>query len=165
VPGRITGHLARHSSGLGIGHSSRALRGIVCVGIVSLQRFRPRRAFDQRVIQSAAHLNVVCNAFRQRHRMRDTGRRITVQVSGLSFSRVQGAIRHGGKLSHPEHCREKAQTLGNSPLTQCLVSRASSPVDATPSKQLIRQYFPWRTDLFGCIQSKPSQGSVPADLT
>ncbi len=38
-------------------------------------------------------------------------------------------------------------------------------VDATPPNQLIRQYFPWRTDLFGCARSKPSQGSVPADLT
>ena len=41
----------------------------------------------------------------------------------------------------------------------------AQPVDATPSNQLIRQYFPWRTDLFGCNRSKPSQGSVPADLT
>src|SRR6267143_4881568 len=41
----------------------------------------------------------------------------------------------------------------------------AQPVDATPSNQLIRQYFPWRTDLFGCTRSKPSQGSVPADLT
>src|SRR6266481_7255821 len=38
-------------------------------------------------------------------------------------------------------------------------------VDATPSNQLIRQYFPWRTDLFGCTRSKPSQGGVPTDLT
>src|SRR5258708_13549358 len=38
-------------------------------------------------------------------------------------------------------------------------------VDATPSNQLIRQYFPWRTDLFVCTRSKPSQGSVPTDLT
>src|SRR6266704_1450153 len=41
----------------------------------------------------------------------------------------------------------------------------AQPVDATPSKQLIRRYFRWRTDLFGCTRSKPSQGSVPADLT
>src|SRR6266851_5605734 len=41
----------------------------------------------------------------------------------------------------------------------------AQPVDATPSNQLIRQYFPWRTDLFGCTRSKPSQGSVPTDLT
>jgi hypothetical protein len=34
-----------------------------------------------------------------------------------------------------------------------------------PSNQLIRQYFPWRTDLSGCTRSKPSQGSVPVDLT
>src|ERR1700720_1112492 len=40
----------------------------------------------------------------------------------------------------------------------------AQPVDATPSSQLIRQYFPWRTDLFGCTRSKPSQGSVPGDL-
>src|SRR5260221_8208182 len=38
-------------------------------------------------------------------------------------------------------------------------------VDATPSNQLIRQYFPWRTDLFGCTRSKPSQCTVPTDLT
>jgi hypothetical protein len=41
----------------------------------------------------------------------------------------------------------------------------AQPVDATPSNQLIRQYFPWRTDLFGHTRSKASQGSVPADLT
>jgi hypothetical protein len=29
----------------------------------------------------------------------------------------------------------------------------AKPVDATPSNQLIRQYFPWRTDLSGCNQS------------
>ena len=38
-------------------------------------------------------------------------------------------------------------------------------VDATPSNQLILQHFPWRTDLFGCTRSKPSQNDVPADLT
>ena len=38
------------------------------------------------------------------------------------------------------------------------------PVDATPSNELIRHYFPWGTDLFGFTRSKPSQGSVPADL-
>src|SRR5713226_5008976 len=38
-------------------------------------------------------------------------------------------------------------------------------VDATPSNALIRQCFPGRSDLFGCPRSKPSQGSVPADLT
>src|SRR5579859_597392 len=36
-------------------------------------------------------------------------------------------------------------------------------VDATPPSALIRQCFPERNDLFGCITSKPSQGSVPAD--
>jgi hypothetical protein len=41
----------------------------------------------------------------------------------------------------------------------------AQPVDATPSNALIRQYFPRRSDLFGCPRSKPSQGSVPADLT
>jgi hypothetical protein len=41
----------------------------------------------------------------------------------------------------------------------------AQPVDATPSNQLIPQYFPWRTNLFGRIRSNPSQGSVPADLT
>jgi hypothetical protein len=41
----------------------------------------------------------------------------------------------------------------------------AQPVDATPSNVLIRQCFPGRTDLFGCTRSKPSQGSVPADLT
>jgi hypothetical protein len=30
---------------------------------------------------------------------------------------------------------------------------------------LIRQCFPRRSDLFGWTRSKPSQGSVPADLT
>ena len=40
----------------------------------------------------------------------------------------------------------------------------AQPVDATPSSQLIRHYFPCRIDLFGCTRSKPSQGSVPADL-
>jgi hypothetical protein len=38
-------------------------------------------------------------------------------------------------------------------------------VDATPSNQLIRQYFPLKTDLSGCTWSKPSQDSVPSDLT
>src|SRR6266446_8137536 len=41
----------------------------------------------------------------------------------------------------------------------------AQPVDATPSNALIRQYFPGRSDLFGCPRSKPSQRSVPADLT
>jgi len=41
----------------------------------------------------------------------------------------------------------------------------AQPVGATPSNQLIRRYFPRRTDLSGCARSKPSQGSVPADLT
>ena len=41
----------------------------------------------------------------------------------------------------------------------------AQPVDATPSNTLIRQCFPGRGDLFGCPRSKPSQGSVPADLT
>src|SRR5260370_9591970 len=41
----------------------------------------------------------------------------------------------------------------------------AQPVDATPSNALIRQYFPGRSDLFGRPRSKPSQGSVPADLT
>jgi hypothetical protein len=54
--------------------------------------------------------------------------------------------------------------IGNLNLYGRLVLPAQ-PVDATPSNQLIRQYFPWRTDLFGCTRSKPSQGSVPADLT
>ena len=35
----------------------------------------------------------------------------------------------------------------------------AQPVDATPSKQLIRHYVPWRTDLFGCARSNPSQGT------
>jgi hypothetical protein len=38
-------------------------------------------------------------------------------------------------------------------------------VDATPSIALIRQCLPGRSGLFGCPRSKPSQGSVPADLT
>jgi hypothetical protein len=37
-------------------------------------------------------------------------------------------------------------------------------VDATPSNQLIRQCFPWRTDLYGRTRSEPNQGSVPSDL-
>src|SRR5712664_4299723 len=41
----------------------------------------------------------------------------------------------------------------------------AQPVDATPSNALIRQCFPGRSDLFGCPLSKPSQSSVPADLT
>src|SRR6267378_5457467 len=41
----------------------------------------------------------------------------------------------------------------------------AQPVDATPSNAMIRQCFPGRSDLFGCPRSKPSQGSVPADLT
>ena len=41
----------------------------------------------------------------------------------------------------------------------------AQPVDATPSNQLIRLYFPWKTDLFGWDRSTPSQGSIPADLT
>ena len=41
----------------------------------------------------------------------------------------------------------------------------AQPVDATPSNALIRRCFPGRSDLFGCPQSKPSQGSVAADLT
>src|SRR5258708_27887232 len=41
----------------------------------------------------------------------------------------------------------------------------AQPVDATPSNALIRQCFPGRSDPFGCTRSKPSQGSVPADLT
>src|SRR6266852_7999981 len=41
----------------------------------------------------------------------------------------------------------------------------AQPVDATPSNALIRQCFPGRSALFGCPRSKPSQGSVPADLT
>src|ERR1700688_2705820 len=41
----------------------------------------------------------------------------------------------------------------------------AQPVDATPCNQLLRQYFSWRTDLFGCTRSTPNQGSVPADPT
>jgi hypothetical protein len=37
-------------------------------------------------------------------------------------------------------------------------------VDATPSKTLLRQHFPGGMDLFAWSRSKPSQGSVPADL-
>ena len=57
--------------------------------------------------------------------------------------------------------------------TQCVSSSYLSaqkhmpaqPVDATPSNQLIRQCFRRRIDLLASIPSKPSQGSVPADLT
>src|SRR5882672_483558 len=45
------------------------------------------------------------------------------------------------------------------------ITLPAQPVDATPSNALIRQCFPGRSDLFGCPRSKPSQGSVPADLT
>ena len=38
-------------------------------------------------------------------------------------------------------------------------------VDATPFNAFIRQCFPGRTHLFGCTRAKPSQRSVPADLT
>jgi hypothetical protein len=41
----------------------------------------------------------------------------------------------------------------------------AQPVDATPSNALIRQCFPRRSVLFCWTRSKPSQGSVPADLT
>src|SRR5271169_226462 len=37
----------------------------------------------------------------------------------------------------------------------------AQPVDATLSNSLIQQHFPERTDLSGCTQSEPSQGSVP----
>src|SRR6266436_1443486 len=47
----------------------------------------------------------------------------------------------------------------------CATRLPAQPVDATPSNALIRQCFPGRSDLFGCPRSKPSQGSVPADLT
>jgi hypothetical protein len=45
------------------------------------------------------------------------------------------------------------------------IALPAQTVDATPSNQLIRQYFPWGTDPFSCTRSKPSQGSVPADST
>src|SRR5580704_17242725 len=41
----------------------------------------------------------------------------------------------------------------------------AQPVAATPSNALIWQCFLGRTHLFGSTRSKPSQGSVPADLT
>jgi len=41
----------------------------------------------------------------------------------------------------------------------------AQPVDATLSKQWIRQYFPRETDLFGSTRSKPSQDCVLGDLT
>src|SRR5208337_3679030 len=44
-------------------------------------------------------------------------------------------------------------------------SLPAQTVDATPSSALIQQCFPGRADLFGCTRSKPSQCSVPADLT
>jgi hypothetical protein len=39
------------------------------------------------------------------------------------------------------------------------------PVDATPSNQLIRQYFPKRIVLCGKTQSEPKQGSVLLEST
>jgi hypothetical protein len=38
-------------------------------------------------------------------------------------------------------------------------------VDATPFNALIRQCFPRRSELFVCTLSKPSQGSLPTELT
>ena len=38
-------------------------------------------------------------------------------------------------------------------------------VDATPSNQLIRQYFPKRIVLYGKTQSEPKQGSVLFEST
>jgi hypothetical protein len=37
----------------------------------------------------------------------------------------------------------------DSPALQCLLALPVHWVDATPSDQLVRQYFPGRTDLFG----------------
>src|SRR5882724_12318421 len=66
----------------------------------------------------------------------------------------------GGSLAGLMSCGRVYQACG-----YFRVALPAQPVDATPSNQLIRQYFPWRTDLFGCTRSKPSQGSVPTDLT
>jgi hypothetical protein len=41
----------------------------------------------------------------------------------------------------------------------------TQPVDATPSKALLRHCFPGRTDLSAFSRSKPSQDIVSADLT
>jgi len=41
----------------------------------------------------------------------------------------------------------------------------AQPVDATPSNQLVRQYFPLKNRSVWLTRPKPSQGNVPADLT
>ena len=41
----------------------------------------------------------------------------------------------------------------------------AQPVDATLSNCLIQQPFPERTNLSGCTQLEPSQGSVPSNST
>src|SRR6266404_1763260 len=65
-------------------------------------------------------------------------------------------------------CRGRGASFRVAPYRQADYFRIylpAQPVDATPSNALIRQCFPGRSDLFGCPRSKPSQGSVPADLT
>ncbi len=57
----------------------------------------------------------------------------------------------------------RAALMGHFILNRASRSREvlpAQPVDATPSSQLIRQYFPQRTDLSGCAQLEPKQGSV-----
>jgi hypothetical protein len=72
-----------------------------------------------------------------------------------------------GKSYHPRLAKSRLTRLPNIDLLadSCREQVPAQPVDATPSNSLIRQCFPGRSDLFGCTRSKPSQGSVPADLT
>jgi len=50
-------------------------------------------------------------------------------------------------------------------LAKSRLTLPAQPVDATLSNSLIQEHFLERTHLSGCIQSEPSQGSVPFDLT
>src|SRR5712692_130577 len=84
---------------------------------------------------------------------------------------------HGRRMNSTTNCDVRSANLwllvrrlfssygavGDNPLGR--LTLPAQPVDATPSNQLIRRYFPRRTDLSDCTRSKPSQGGVPADLT
>ena len=47
----------------------------------------------------------------------------------------------------------------------CLINAASSTGRCHTIKCVDSTMLPRRSDLFGCTRSKPSQGSVPGDLT
>src|SRR6266850_5894720 len=87
-------------------------------------------------------------------RPKSARRRIIVQGIRLHLS--------SGDLT-PDKSHYRRSGFGTIPLVRFPLP--AQPVDATPSNALIRQCFPGRSDLFGCPRSKPSQGSVPADLT